>query len=209
MNASSGPRGGSAGGTAVSRPSDSPDDASLILLMSQGDEQALGKLYDRWSPTVHALATHMLRDATEAEEIVEETFWQAWRQASRYEAVRGSASTWLITIARSRALDRIRALRRSREDPDVDGTIFDTIATDSLDPSAVAEAGDRRAQIVRALGELPKEQREALEFAYFGGLSQTEISDRTGIPLGTVKTRMRLALQKLRDRLTILSEVTS
>ncbi|GAC1656086.1 MAG: sigma-70 family RNA polymerase sigma factor [Gemmatimonadaceae bacterium] len=186
-----------------------PDDVSLIRGMTNGDEQSLGALYDRWSPSVYALASRMLRDPSEAEEVVEETFWQAWRQAGRYEAARSSVSTWLLTIARSRAVDRLRSLRRSREDVDTGGGIIESIATDSPDPAALVDAGDRRAKVVRALAQLPPEQRDALELAYFSGFSQTEIAERTGLPLGTVKTRMRLALQKLRSSLTILQEGTA
>ncbi|PYP75753.1 MAG: hypothetical protein DMD35_20890, partial [Gemmatimonadetes bacterium] len=118
---------------------------------------------------------------------------------------RGGVQTWLLTIARSRALDRVRALRRRREEP-LEGDDGQVVAEQAAegDPALDAEASERRRIVVAALSGLPTEQREALELGYFGGLSQTEIAERTGQPLGTVKTRMRLALQKLRSQLQVL-----
>ena len=176
--------------------------------MSAGDDVALAQLYDRWSRSVYALVVHLLRDGDDAEDVVEEAFWQAWRQSSRYEASRGEVGTWLLTIARSRALDRLRARRRLRDEPltpvllvDPETGASETASTD--DPSLRAEASERRTMVAEALRALPKEQREVLELAYFAGLSQTEIADRTGQPLGTVKTRTRLAAQKLRESLSM------
>jgi RNA polymerase sigma-70 factor (ECF subfamily) len=175
--------------------------------MSEGDEQALGQFYDRWQPLVHAIVLRIVVRKSDAEDVVEEAFWQAWRQSRRYEPSRGSVQTWLLTIARSRALDRARSMRRVREEPIENdaGEIVVQRAADS-DPSLDAEAAERRQIVSSALWELPPEQREALELGYFGGLSQSEIAERTGQPLGTVKTRMRLALQKLRDKLKDLRE---
>lgn len=141
---------------------------------------------------------------------MEETFWQAWRQAQRYTAERGSVQTWLLTIARSRALDRLRATRRLREEP-IDSAAAEPVEASSEsatanDPSLAVEHAERRQLVLAALSSLPREQREALELGYFGGLSQTEIAERTGQPLGTIKTRMRLALLKLRHRLSPLGE---
>lgn len=189
-------------------------DLGLVRRMAAGEEQALSAFYGRWFPIVNALITRMLKSADDVEDVVEETFWQAWRQANRFAADRGSVQTWVLTIARSRALDRLRAARRLREDSLVDST--DSGATDgsttsprsTSDPSADAEHSERRQLVVAALSELPQEQRQALELGYFGGLSQTEIAERTGQPLGTIKTRMRLAMLKLRDRLSSLREDT-
>jgi RNA polymerase sigma-70 factor (ECF subfamily) len=182
------------------------EDEALVRRMSDGDEQALGVLYDRWHAVVHAVVSRMQRQADDAEDIVEETFWQAWRQASRFDRTRGAVQTWLLTIARSRALDRVRALRRRHEEPleGDDGQVVVQQAAEG-DPGLDAEASERRRLVRAALTGLPMEQREALELGYFGGLSQTEIAERTGQPLGTVKTRMRLALQKLRSQLQVLS----
>jgi RNA polymerase sigma-70 factor (ECF subfamily) len=189
-------------------------DAELVRRMQSGDERALGTFYDRWYPIVNGLVARMLKSADDVEDVVEETFWQVWRQSNRFAEGRGSVQTWVLTIARSRALDRLRATRRRREDSiDDDGgenlasNAEPTFVRAESDPSLAVEQNERRQLIVSALGELPREQREALELGYFKGLSQSEIADRTGQPLGTVKTRMRLAMQKLRDRLSPLREV--
>jgi RNA polymerase sigma-70 factor, ECF subfamily len=203
------------GGQAISAQS-AEVDLGFIRRMQAGDEQALNAFYSRWFPAVNGLVTRILKSADDVEDVVEETFWQAWRQANRFTADRGSVQTWLLTIARSRALDRLRAMRRLREDSidDADraghaaaaGTTAVTQSTN--DPSVDAEHAERRQLVVAALNELPREQRETLELGYFGGLSQTEIAERTGQPLGTVKTRMRLAMLKLRERLALLREDT-
>ncbi len=183
------------------------NDVALLARMATGDEQALGALYDRWHGIVHTLVFRIVRERDDVEDVVEETFWQAWRQAGRYDPSRGAVQGWLLTIARSRALDRVRSLKRLREEP-LEGGKGETRVpqvTDT-DPGMDAESAERRTIVLAALAELPSEQREALELGYFGGLSQTEIAERTGQPLGTVKTRMRLAMQKLRGPLQVLRE---
>ena len=188
-------------------------DLALVRRMQAGDEQALSVFYGRWFPVVNCLVARILKSAEDVEDVVEETFWQAWRQASRFSADRGSVQNWLLTIARSRALDRLRAARRLREDSIDDAPAGEpenasaavTLPSTS-DPSLDAEHSERKQLVVVALSELPREQREALELGYFGGLSQTEIAERTGQPLGTVKTRMRLAMLKLKERLAPLRE---
>jgi RNA polymerase sigma-70 factor (ECF subfamily) len=184
----------------------------------------LGAFYDRWYPIVHALMLRILKSPDDAEDVIEETFWQVWRQADRFTAERGSVQTWVLTIARSRALDRLRATRRLREESINDSAGGDggvgvdaaiALASSSLerslarsdgDPLLDAEHSERRRLVIAAVAELPAEQREALELAYFGGLSHSEIAERMSQPLGTVKTRVRLALQKLRDRLSLLRD---
>ncbi len=186
-------------------------DRDLVHRMAAGDESALGALYDRWSSLVYSLVMHLLDDVDEAEEVVEEAFWQAWRQAGRYEASRGAVSTWLTTIGRSRALDRLRARRRLREEPltqlsarQKERVTDAPVAAD--DPLIYTEASEQRAMVVAALDALPPEQREVIELAYFSGLSQSEIATHTKQPLGTVKTRVRLAMDKLRERLRMLHD---
>jgi RNA polymerase sigma-70 factor (ECF subfamily) len=181
------------------------EDEALVQRMAAGDDAALGALYDRWHAVVHGVVSRLLRQPDDVEDVVEETFWQAWRQAGRFDRTRGAVQTWLSTIARSRALDRVRAVRRRREEPleGDDGQVVVQQAAEG-DPGLDAEASERRRIVVAALSGLPAEQREALELGYFGGLSQTEIAERTGQPLGTVKTRMRLAMQKLRSQLQVL-----
>ena len=188
---------------------------ALVERMQSGDETALSVFYNRWFPVVSSLISRILKSADDVEDVVEETFWQAWRQANRFAPDRGSVQTWVLTIARSRALDRLRATRRLREEtidegrsPEAGAPSGGAALPSPSDPSLDAEHEERRRLVVAALSELPAEQREALELGYFGGLSQSEIAERTGQPLGTVKTRMRLAMLKLRDRLAPLREQT-
>jgi RNA polymerase sigma-70 factor, ECF subfamily len=187
-----------------------PGDRELVARMSAGDDRALAQFYDRWCRPVYALVAHLVRDADDAEDVVEDTFWQAWRQASRYDSSRGEVSTWILTIARSRALDRVRSRRRLREEPLTPVPLADDVVIavggSMTDPLREAEATERRALVADALRSLPAEQRQVLELAYFGGMSQTEIAERTGQPLGTVKTRTRLAAQKLRTALSVLRD---
>lgn len=183
-------------------------ECDLLQRMVNGDETALGELYDRWSPVLYPLIVHVVRDPDDAEEVLEETFWQAWRQAERYEQARGGVGPWLATMARSRALDRVRRSSRVREDSWDGAAPLPGAAGEARgpDPLLQAQAAEERRVVRGALERLPAEQREALELAYYGGLSQTEISERTGQPLGTVKTRIRLGMQKLKEGLAVLWE---
>jgi RNA polymerase sigma-70 factor, ECF subfamily len=171
--------------------------------MKQGDEKALGALYDRWSDEVYSYVLRIVRQEQEGEEVVEDTFWQAWRHAERFDSSRGTVGGWLLTIARSRALDRCRS--RDRATPttghltvrDIDSLVAGSGALD-------IEQVERRDLILDALKKLPEEQRKVVEMTYFSGLSQSEIAQGTGQPLGTVKARTRLALEKLRKHLFVL-----
>ncbi|HEY0242938.1 MAG TPA: sigma-70 family RNA polymerase sigma factor [Gemmatimonadaceae bacterium] len=184
------------------------DDVALMRRMVEADETALGALYDRWVRSLYSLVLHLLKDPDEAEDVVEETFWQAWRKAGSYEPSRGAVSTWLLTIGRRKALDRLRARKRSREDLIGEDRSFADLPSSDPDPSIDTEGAELRENVRRALNHLPAEQREVLELGYFNGLSQSEIADVTGQPLGTVKTRMRLAMQKLREPLSMHRGVT-
>ena len=172
------------------------EDLALIRRVAAGDESAFFALYDRWQRVVSALADRILADADEADDVVEETFWQAWRGAARFDASRGSVQTWLLTIARTRSLDRLRARRRRREesaddqDPDAPPSTAAVAADPAGDASAGAEQAEQRTMIRTALAGLPAEQRTTVELAYFAGLSQSEIAAaKMGEPLGTVKTQ--------------------
>lgn len=183
-------------------------DRELVRRMAAGDESALGALYDRHATLLHSVALRIVGDPDDAEEVVEEAFWQAWRQAARYEPGRGAISTWLVMICRTRAVDRVRARRRFAAErwdelPDAASTGGDPAPATPLDD---AEAGELRRMVAEVMAALPPEQRETVELAYFGGMSQTEIAGVTGQPLGTVKTRARLALGKLRNALSALRE---
>ena len=183
------------------------EDLPLLERMAAGDDRALAELYDRRIDGIHAFVLHLVRDADDAEDVVEETFWQAWRQAGSYDRSRGSVGGWLTTIARSRALDRVRARGRRREDSlndlvaSANGPDASMLSTSAASPLEQAESADAERLVRSALAQLPAEQRESILLAYYGGLSQTEIAARTGDALGTVKTRTRLALRKLRDLL--------
>jgi RNA polymerase sigma-70 factor (ECF subfamily) len=173
-------------------------DDDLLQAVSRGDESALGALYDRYRLILFGLILRILHDRQEAEDILQETFLQVWRRASDFDRTRGRAFTWLVTIARSRALDRLRMLGSRARFVDADEQVADHEVIDTAQDLVKSEQGE----IVRqALRELPQEQRRALLLAYFEGLTQAEIAERLGDPLGTVKTRMRSGLIKLRELL--------
>ena len=180
-------------------------DAVLVRRMAQGDESALGAFYDRWADRVHTVAFWILKDRDEAEDVVEETFWQAWRHAARYDAARATGSTWLIMIARSRALDRLRGIRRREQWIARAGALPSELGETSA-TQAPAPMEEHQLKVSEALECLPLEQRQVLELAFFGGLSHSEIAAKTAQPLGTVKTRIRLAMDKLRQRLAALRD---
>ncbi len=171
------------------------DDGALVAQVASGDAQALRALYDRCSRRAFSVALGVLTNRGEAEDVVQETFLQVWRQAKRFDARRGGAMAWIVTIARSRAIDRLRA--RGAADRAVASAGAEPRAASTPSPVEAAEHAELRRQVADALAELPAEQRRALELAYFRGLSQAEIASELGDPLGTVKTRVRLGLGKL------------
>ena len=185
-------------------------DHELVRRMAAGDQAALGELHDRFTTLVHSVALRIVGNADDAEEVLEATFWQAWRQAARYEERRGGIGTWLVMMARSRALDHVRGRRRIPEErwDELSESHELSAGLDSTDPSPLesAQADELRRVVASAVATLPPEQRETVELAYFRGMSQSEIAQATGQPLGTVKTRARLALQKLREALAVLRE---
>lgn len=186
-------------------------DRELVRRMAAGDESALGELHDRYATLLHSVVLRIVGDADDAEEVLEEAFWQAWRQAGRYEEGRGGIGTWLVMMARSRAVDRVRSRRRFREerwDGQADGDGAADTDDIALTPLDAAQASEVRRVVATAVAGLPPEQRETVELAYFRGMSQSEIAAATGQPLGTVKTRARLALIKLREALAVLREDT-
>lgn len=189
-----------------------PEDADrdLFRRMARGDESALAELYDACAERVHTIAFWILRDTDEAEDVVEETFWQVWRSAAQFDGRRAAGSTWLMMIARSRALDRLRSRRRRADwtaSPSTASALLDEAEGRQAEvPSSRPERMERRSELFSALGALPEEQRQAIELAFFDGLSHAEIAAQTSQPLGTVKTRIRLAMQKLREGLSLHQE---
>jgi RNA polymerase sigma-70 factor (ECF subfamily) len=178
------------------------DDVSLLAQIAQRDQSALSTLYDRYARIVHALAFKSLRSVEESEEVVLDVFAQVWRIADRYDPDRGRADTWLFTLARSRILDRLRKVQRTQP--------ATTVSIDALEIQPKADATDlfesvyirqRRSQVMAAMQTLPDEQRRVIELAYYQGLTQSQIVTKTGLSLGTVKTRIRLGLSKLKSAL--------
>lgn len=167
------------------------DDASLLALVQRGDEQAMAALYDRYSRVVYSVALRVLRDPGAAEDVLQDVFMQIWRNPGTFEATRGSLGGWLAVVARNRSID---ALRRRKPIDSVD----DVILSSGFN---LADEAERNALIEKArtvMHNLPAEQRKTLEMAFFDGLTHAEISEMTGDPLGTVKTRIRSALISLR-----------
>jgi RNA polymerase sigma-70 factor (ECF subfamily) len=171
-------------------------DEALLALTSRADENALGELYDRYGRVAYGLALRIVRDRALAEDAVQEAFLAVWRSAGAFLAEQGKPSTWILTLVHRRAVDLVRREERRRADP-----------LDDVEP-ATGEATDEEAwlraqrQVVQeALRKLPPEQREAIELAYYGGFTQSELAEKLGQPLGTIKSRMFAGLKRLRELL--------
>lgn len=176
--------------------------ASLVARIASGDEAALRALYDSTSARTLGIATQILRDSLSAEEAVVEVYAQVWRQAGRYDAAKGLVSTWIATLARTRAIDVRRARQRhGLRHADLDSAPPEALRDSATGPLDAALERDRAERVQAALRTLPKEQQSALEAAFFGGFSHTEIAAALGQPLGTVKTRIRSGLIALRRAL--------
>jgi RNA polymerase sigma-70 factor (ECF subfamily) len=180
-------------------------DGDLLRQAALGEESALGALYDRYAPALYGVALRISGERADAEEIVIDAFAQAWREAGRFQATRGSVIAWLTLICRSRALDLVRARgRRGRlvasahaEEPEKSPAMGAGVDATAGDP----EQAERTTMVRRAMDALSPPQRQAVELAFYEGLSHSEIADRLGEPLGTIKTRLRLGMQKLREAL--------
>jgi RNA polymerase sigma-70 factor (ECF subfamily) len=172
--------------------------AELIRQMAAGDREAFARFYDRYAPLVFPLIHRITRERADASDVLQEVFWEVWQGAAGYDPGRGSPEAWIVMRARTRAIDRIRALRRRRET--FVAPLDDTLAAAPVHHDAdVAERAEEGRAVRDALGRLPAPQREAIELAYYAGLTQTEIAERLKQPLGTVKTRIRLGLERLRE----------
>lgn len=178
------------------------DDAVLLARIAQRDQSAMSALYDRYARIIYGLAFKSLQSVEESEEVVLDVFVQVWKIADRFDVQKGKADTWLFTLARSRILDRLRKIRSSKSST--------TLSIDALEIQPTADNVDlfedvfvreRRSRIVAAMQTVPAEQRLVLELAYYHGLTQSQIAAQTGMTLGTVKTRTRLGLSKLKSAL--------
>jgi RNA polymerase sigma-70 factor (ECF subfamily) len=186
-------------------------DETLVARMAGRDQEALSSLYDRYRAVVFSFALRILGDRAEAEEILTDVFLQAWRGAAGFDRTRGTVPGWLITLCRSRAIDRLRARGRREAALETLAREGAHVARDQASaggPGETAEITARRGRIAAALAGLSQSQRLAIELAYYGGLSQSEIAARLGEPLGTIKTRIRQGLMALRETLALQFERT-
>jgi RNA polymerase sigma-70 factor, ECF subfamily len=167
------------------------DDASLLALVRNGDEQAMAALFDRYSKIVYSVALRVLRDPAAAEDVLQEIFMQVWRNPESFTSARGSLAGWLAVVARNRSIDTLR--RRRPTD-----SVEDVVLASSTDTASEVERSSLMERARGVIATLPGEQRKTLEMAFFDGLTHSEIAEMTGDPLGTVKTRIRSALLTLR-----------
>ena len=182
-------------------PADARDE-DLLLRVGAGDEHAFRELFGRYAAVAHALAFRLVRQAQVAEEIVQEAFLAVWRNPDRYDAARGSVRSWLMGTVHHRAVDAVRREQAQRRRAEQASGLGPGIVEDPVDDVLAAIDLPRERRLVRAaLGELPDEQREVIQRMYFDGLSQSQIAERTGVPLGTVKSRTLLAMRRLRAHL--------
>jgi RNA polymerase sigma-70 factor, ECF subfamily len=172
-------------------------DEDLISLVGDGDAEAFATLYDRRSRAAYSLAYRMMGEKQAAEDLLQDAFLKVWRGAASYRPERGSVRTWMLSIVHNRGIDQLRSLASRRRTQEK----VEASAPTSQPSNAFGEAwrNSQREQVREALGSLPKEQLKILELAYFSGYTHVEIADLLGLPLGTVKGRMRLGLKKLRD----------
>jgi RNA polymerase sigma-70 factor (ECF subfamily) len=176
-----------------------PTDAAVALLagIAQGDREAFGRFYDAYAGLALGLIRRILRDPAASEEVLQEVFWQIWQEAGRYDPRRGSPEAWVVMRSKTRAIDRLRAMRRREKTfvAPVDESVTRSSEAPGENPGVAAET---RGLVRSALDELPEAQRRVVELAFFEGLTQSEIASRLGEPLGTVKTRARLGLERLK-----------
>lgn len=174
--------------------SGSEDEIALLARIAGQDQTALADLYDRYGRILLGIAYRMLGSREEAEEVVADVFWQVWRAAGSYDPSRSRVDSWLFLITRSRSLDRLRALKRKARHLSASAAVIQ----DPLDPQVKMLQQEQGDQIQQVLQQMPPDQSQVIQLAYFSGLTQAEIAAQLQIPVGTVKTRIRLALAKLR-----------
>jgi RNA polymerase sigma-70 factor (ECF subfamily) len=184
-------------------------DEELVALIVARNETAFRLLYDRYADMVYSVAMRVLADGAAAQDVVQDVFLRFWRSPARFDPARGRFISWLLSVARNRAVDEVRSRgrRRLHEMAPAEGA-DDPVDEAAADPARLAVLAAERAVIRAALQTLPDEQRQAIELAYFGGLTQQEIAARLGAPLGTIKTRVRLGMRKLRLAIGVETEST-
>jgi len=175
--------------------------ADLLQRIAAQDRAALAEFYDQTAGVFFSTALRILGDASEAEEVVQDVFVQIWTKAGSYDVKLGKPFHWALGIARNRAIDRLRSRqRRNKVFQETTDEVFATVAATEMDPPALL-GGDEAAAVQTAVKSLPPDQRQAIELAFFGGLTHAEIAEQLGEPLGTVKARIRRGMLKLRERL--------
>lgn len=176
------------------------DDEALLRLITQGNQNAISELYDRYSRLVYSIALNATSNPSLAEDITQDVFIRIWEKADSYRSEQAKVSTWMTSITRYRTIDLIRR-QKSRPEGNLEpwATVEELNPSDPVNTETQVDLSLRRQRVRDALAKIPNSQREALAYAYFGGYSHAEIAELLGEPLGTVKTRIRLAMQKLRD----------
>jgi RNA polymerase sigma-70 factor, ECF subfamily len=178
---------------------DDTEDIRLLQAIAARDEQALARLYDRYRLILFGLTMRILNSRPEAEDVLQEVFLQVWRRASDFDPQRGKPFTWLVTLTRSRAIDRLRQLGARNRLAESASEVLPEQSSDAVTDTLHAE---QREIVMSALAQLPEEQKRVLLLAYYEGLTQSEIAEKLATPLGTIKTRMRTGMMKLRELLS-------
>jgi RNA polymerase sigma-70 factor (ECF subfamily) len=193
---------------ALSPKNPSTVDHTLLARVAKGDQEAFERLYEQTSSLLYTLVVRIVGKPADAADLLQEVYLEAWRKASNYDTARGAPMAWLVTLARSRAIDWVRAL--AARGKGVTASLDDTPASDLVAQNAdaldIRAANERQALVRASLKSLPPVQQQVIELAFYEGLTHTEISERLNVPLGTIKTRIRLAMEKLRDGLQPLWE---
>jgi len=178
-----------------------PDLATLVRSMAEGHQEALARLYDETASMVNGLLLRILAHPQDAEEVLLDVFMKAWKYAASYSEKRGSVQAWLLIMARNSAIDRIRAKKAQPATLSFEPEAFPEPVSADATPEEASVIEERRRRVQRVLNELPREQREVVVLSFFGGLTHAELAERLGEPLGTVKSRVRMGLHKLRGLL--------
>ncbi len=180
-----------------------PDDRNIVVLLKNGDPHGLEVLYDRYVRVVFALIVQIVGNRQVAEELTQEVFLRVWRQVSSFDSDRGTFTAWVLAIAHNAAVDEIRRGKsrpKASHDRYEESRMLLEVSDQASGPEELVLGGIRRETVLEALAQLPEDQRKVLEMSYYEGLTQAEIAERMGIPLGTIKTRTRRALERLRAR---------